>query len=73
MHEDSPLDVLADQIRSAEVKRKAVEEKLMRTPSWRFRRRTQLERRVERRREQEREMTNLLEIISEKFHPSNSR
>ncbi len=73
MHEDSPLDVLADQIHVAEVKRMAVEEKFTRTPSWRFRRRARLQRRVERRQAQEREMVALLETVSEKFGPPGPR
>jgi hypothetical protein len=72
VEEESPLDVLARQVREAEAKREAVEAELDRTPSWRFRRRTRLQRRVERRLAQEREMMAFAEIVSEKLDPPGS-
>ena len=63
--EDSPLDLLADQIREAEARREAVEEKLKQTASWRLRRRTLLERRLQRRRRQEQELKALVRSVSE--------
>ena len=67
---ESPLDLLAQQIREADARREAVEEKWNRIPSWRLRRRARLERRVQRRREQERELIALVETVSQTFQRS---
>ena len=67
MEEESPLDLLARQVLEAKAKREAVEARLDRTPSWRFRRRARLQRRLKRRLWQEREVIDLLKFVSEKF------
>jgi hypothetical protein len=67
---ESPLDVLARQVGEAEARRAATEEKLNRTPSWRFRRRAQLRRRMDRRLTQERELMGLVELVAKRFPPS---
>jgi hypothetical protein len=64
MEDESPLALLAAQIREAEAQRQAVEEELSRTPSWRFRQRARLQRRVERRRAKEREVMAFARAIS---------
>ena len=69
MKEESPLDLLADQIREAEYQRQAVEEELNRTPGWRFRQRARLQRRVERRLAKEREMLAFAEMVSKGSAP----
>ena len=54
--ERSVLDMLAHAVEQARVNREVVEEELRSTPRWRFRRRTALERRLERRRLREDEL-----------------
>lgn len=73
MEEESPLDLLAGQIRQAEAQRQALEEELDRTPGWRFRQRARLQRRVERRLAKEREVMAFAETISEKSDPPRPR
>ncbi len=63
MDDESPLDVLARQILEAEARREALEERFSETPRWRFRQRAQLERRVQRRRDQERELIAFIETL----------
>lgn len=66
MAEESPLEVLAQMVLEAKVNRKAVEEELERTPRWRIRRRTSLERGFHRRLSQEQELMDLLKRASTK-------
>ena len=54
--ERSVLDILAHAVAEARVNREVVEEELRSTPRWRFRRRTALERRLERRKLREDEL-----------------
>ena len=71
--EESPLEVLAQMVLEAKVNRETVEEELERTPRWRFRRRTQLERGFYRRLTQEQELVTLLKDASGKPGTSTSR
>jgi hypothetical protein len=73
VEEESPLDLLVDQIREAEAQRQTVEEELNRTPGWRFRQRARLQRRFERRLAKEREVMAFAEMISEKSDPPRPR
>jgi hypothetical protein len=64
--EQSPLEVLAQMVLEAKVNREAVEEELERTPRWRFRRRTYLERGFYRRLSQEHQLMDLLKRAATK-------
>ena len=69
MAEASPLENLAHMVLEAKENREAAEETLNRTPSWRFRRRAGLERQVERRLAQERDLIALLRRASDESVP----
>ena len=69
MEEESPLDLLRNQIRWAEAQRQAAEEDLNRTPGWRFRQRARRRRRFERRlAEKEQAVAFVEEIAPEIVH-----
>ena len=70
VEEESPLNLLAGQILELEAQRHAVEETLNRTPGWRFRRRAMLERRLQRRREQEHDLIAFAAKVAEEFNRS---
>ena len=65
MKEESPLDLLLNQIRWAEAERHAAEEELNRTPGWRFRERARRRRRFERRLAAEQQTVAFAEEVSE--------
>ncbi len=56
----SPLDFLAQQIELSEVREESLERELELLPKWRFRRRLQAQRRLERRRERRARIDELL-------------
>lgn len=60
VEKESPLELLALQVRELEARRDAVEEELDQTPSWRFRRRAQLEGQLQYSLSQERELMTLV-------------
>ena len=66
MADESPLDVLAQMVLDARANRETLEGELERTPRWRFRRRTRLERGFNRRLTQEQELVTLLKRASTK-------
>ena len=70
MKEESPLDMLAQQVLAAKANREALEEELEHTPVWRFRRRSRLQHRFQHRLHQEKEMLALVKQASRKSSSS---